>query len=173
MKNVLKIFWIRNIKTLFLNFSVSFKFYIKIRYFGHQSEKLKKELKSLLMKHFTDIDFKIIPINNFSIGSFFNYKDKLPKSMRSSIIYKFSCAQCASAYVGATTRALYMRMAEHSGTSYRTGIPLQNTINSSIRDHLHICPNSSINLDSFSIVGTSPNIADLFTLESIFIHIKT
>ena len=65
-------------------------------FFRYQSEKLKARMTTFFNKYFQDIRFNIILVNNFRIGSFFHYKDKLPKSMQSSLIYKISCAQCAS-----------------------------------------------------------------------------
>ena len=36
----------------------------------------------------------------------------------SSLVYKFSCACCASEYVGSTIRTLHTRVAEHAGRSF-------------------------------------------------------
>ena len=97
------------------------KFYFTLPYFGAQSEKMKSELSILLHKFFPYVDFHLILVNNFKIGSFFNFKDKLPLAMRSSLVCKFSCARCASEYVGSTIRTLHTRVAEHAGRSFRTG----------------------------------------------------
>ena len=65
---------------------------------------------------------KIVMPNKNSIGSLFRFKDHLPLNMLSSVVYKYSCAQCGSGtYAGSTTRALHMRIAEHRGRSFRTG----------------------------------------------------
>ena len=88
------------------------KFYFTLPYFGAQAEKMKSELAILLHTFFPDVDFYIILVNNFKIGSFFNFKDNLPLAKRSSLVYKFSCARCASEYVGSTTRTLHTRVAE-------------------------------------------------------------
>ena len=74
--------------------------YFTIPYFGYQSEKLKTELSSLLNKYFIEKDFRIIGINNNKLGSFFHFKDRLPKGMQSSLVYKFSCLHCKSEYIG-------------------------------------------------------------------------
>ena len=44
--------------------------------------------------------------------------------LKSSLLYKFSCAQCASEYVGMTARTLGTRVDEHVVVSYRTGARL-------------------------------------------------
>ena len=61
------------------------KFYFTLPYFGAQSEKMKSELSILLHKFFSDVDLHIILVN-VKIGSFFNFNDKLPLAMRSSLV---------------------------------------------------------------------------------------
>ena len=90
-------------------------------FFGRQSEQLRDELLLLLSSFYPSFDFTIVLVNSFTIGRLFNYKDKLPVRMRSSLVYEFSCAHCASKYVGSTIRALCFRVAEHAGRSSRTG----------------------------------------------------
>ena len=145
------------------------KYFVSLPYFGTQSEKLKSELESLLGKFFLHIDFEIILINKFTIGSMFRFKDRLPDSMRSSIVYKFSSARCASENVGSTTRTLRTRVAEHAGRSSRTASLLAHPPHSSIRSHAEGCdvPVRDIH---FSVLGTTSNDTDLRILESLFIH---
>lgn len=137
-------------------------------YFGHQSQKMKEEMSALFVKYFKDINFNVILVNNFKIGSFFNYKDKLPKDLQAALIYKFSCVRCTSEYIGSTTRTLCVRVAEHAGRSYRTGHLLASPSHSSIRDHALSC-DSPIRLDNFSILGRCNNVLDLRILESLYI----
>ena len=86
---------------------------------------MKKELTQLINSHFSDISIKIVLANHFKIGTFFNYKDRLPQAAWSSLVYKFSCAVCtASDYVGMTSLSLSARVAEHAGRSLRTGFQL-------------------------------------------------
>ena len=55
---------------------------------------------------FGNVNFNIVLVNSFKVGSFFSYKDRLPKAICASLVYKFSCAT---------------RVAEHAGKSFRTG----------------------------------------------------
>ena len=87
------------------------KFYLSLPYFSYQPKKLRIELSKLLSKYFPCIDFHIILVNNYKIWSLFSYKDKLPISLQSSLVYKFSCTQCVSEYVGSTMRTLHTRVA--------------------------------------------------------------
>ena len=111
----------------------------------------------------------VILVNSFKIDSFFSFKDRLPKGMRSSLIYKSSCVRCTSEYIGSTTRILTTRVAEHAGRSHRTDRILANPPHSNIRDHAETC-GSPIVLDNFNIIYSCNNSNDLRILESLYIH---
>ena len=145
-------------------------FYISLPYFGPQSDKLKLELSKLLNRYFTEQNFILIFTNTFTIGIYFNFKDKLSPAMRSSVVYKYSCVQCTSDYIGMTSRNLYMRVAEHAGKSFRTGSVLSQPPHSAIRDHCHSCVSlTPIAIDKFSIIDKSSDQLDLKILESLHI----
>ena len=139
-------------------------------FFGPQSETMGEELVAVLSRIFPSIKFICILTNKNTIGSFFNYKDRLPKCLRASVVYKFVCPRCGSQYVGSSSRTLGVRAREHAGVSVRTGQPLSQPPQSAIRDHAIACstPNS-LDLENFSILGMTNNIVDLRILESIYI----
>ena len=88
--------------------------------------------------------------------------------MQASLVYKFSCARCASEYVILTSRTLGARVAEHRGRSYRTYNVLANPPYSAVREHADKC-NIPVNVDSFKILGTTEFKTDLRILESLWI----
>ena len=61
--------------------------FISLLYIGHKSVKMKGELSKLFIKYFPSLDFKIILVNSFTIGSLFKFKDSLPLVSRSSVVY--------------------------------------------------------------------------------------
>ena len=131
------------------------------------------DIYKILNKYVKCQKFRIICVNKFTIGSFFNYKDKLPPSMLSSVIYHFRCAtECASgAYVGMTSRNLYKRVAEHAGRSYRTNKLLSHPPHSSIREHTGNSQCSSpVNINNFKVISSSSHQSDLRIIESLYIH---
>ena len=142
--------------------------YFYFPYFGAQSEKLKDELQKLLSKYFIGVRFDIVLVNKFTIGSFFRCKDRLPLASRSSLVYSYSCARCASQYVGMTTRTLGARVSEHRGRSFRTGALLAHPSHSSVRLHADQC-DTPISIKDFCILASSNSSADLKILESLFI----
>jgi hypothetical protein len=88
--------------------------------------------------------------------------------MQASLVYKFSCARCASEYVGCTSRTLRTRVSEHSGRSFRTGTVLSAPPFSAIREHSEKC-NSSVLANQFSILSKAKCYPDVRILESLFI----
>ena len=142
--------------------------YISFPYFGQQSETMRTELKISLDKILPNFNFNISLVNKFTIGSFFNYKDKLPFAIRSSCVYKFSCAQCARSYVGSSTRSFHTRIAEHGGRSSRTGRNLSAPPFSAIREHCNSC-NSIISPNNFKIIDYSKDVTSLRLIESLYI----
>ena len=144
-------------------------FFIPFQYFGHKSIIYKNELTKLISQYFFQINPKIVLVNNFKISSFFKYKDSNPKSLCSSIVYKYCCPQnCGSTYIGSTTRTLYTRAMEHRGISDRSGRPRSNPVQSTPRDHSARC-SSDVTLSDFSIVGSQRNVNELRILESLMI----
>ena len=146
-------------------------FYFSFPYFGHQSEKLKSQLTSCLSKFYPSVVFKLVFVNDFKIGSFFRFKDRIPKSMSSSLVYEFSCVRGRTpvSYIGSTKRHLYERVDEHANRSSRTGISFSTPSNSSIKAHCDSCV-CNISLDSFRVIDSCKNELDLRILESLYIH---
>ena len=135
--------------------------YISLPYFGPQSEKLKNEILSLFKKYCSHFTIKVILNNNFKIGSFFNYKDKLPLCSRSSVVYKINCSLCGTTYVGSTSRTLCLRTAEHKGISCRTICPLTAPPHSAIRLHCEQVHDVPVKADNFSIIDSTQNTVNL------------
>ena len=131
------------------------------------NQRMHKDIQEIMKKFYPHIDLKLIFRNNFTVGSFFPYKDKVPVSVLSNIVYKYTCAQCPATYYGETSRHLKTRIAEHRGLSARTGKPITRPLFSSIRDHSMLF-NHDLKSDSFQILAKS-NRNDVKIVESILI----
>ena len=143
--------------------------YFVFPYFGTESERMKDDITELLSKHYYFLNPRIVLMNTFSIGSFFRYKDRLPKCCQSTVVYKFCCASCGASYVGSTLRNLHSRIQQHLGKSIRTGKFLATPDPSPIRDHSLTC-DTLVTQDTFSILGKTNAVSDLRILESLHIH---
>ena len=68
---------------------------------------------SRLTQHFCkNLDIKLV-FTPYKIKNLFRVKDAIPKTLRSRVVYKFSCAGCSACYVGETNRHLATCVREH------------------------------------------------------------
>ena len=103
--------------------------------------------------------------------SFFPFKDKVPKYLRSSVVYLFKCRCCSNfaSYVGQTTRHLHTRISEHLGISPITGKHSTNPAMSSILSHVNASRHPA-NFDDFQILSSSSDSYKLMIHESLLIN---
>ena len=80
-----------------------YKARITLPYLGKTSEVLRTQLKDLFKK-MPCCSIQMVFTTNCRIGNFFRFKDKLPSSLRSKIVYFFKCSRCNSTYVRVTKR---------------------------------------------------------------------
>ena len=142
--------------------------YVSFPYFGYISDTIKKEIQTCVENLYPQIDLRLAFKNSFSVSSIFRHKDPIPTSLCSNVIYKYSCALCNECYIGSTQRQLQCRIAEHSGMSVRTGLPLSKLPYSAIYDHREK-KDHPISEKNFKIVGRSYSINNLRLLESLYI----
>ena len=87
------------------------------------------------------------------LSGFFSFKDRIPKLMRSRIIYKYSCQCYRALYFGQTRRHFHTRISEHMGVSPLSGKKLAKNSLSSVLAHsqqsLH-----RISPDDFTIISS-------------------
>ena len=142
--------------------------YFKLPFLDSHSFKLEKQLLSVINKYFPQINLKFIHVNNNTIGSFFQYKDRIPALLSSAVVYKYTCGQCSASYIGETLKQLHVRISQHKGISYRTNRPLSSPSHSSIREHAYDSDHP-IKTEYFQLLSQS-NQFDIKILESIYIH---
>jgi len=143
--------------------------YMKLPYLGTISHCLERKLSNLIKTHYSTVTLKVVYTTSLSLGNLFKFKDKVPKPLRSSIVYKFTCSSCDATYIGKTSRNLFMRIEEHKGFSFRnTNYKLTRPNKSSIRSHCE-AKNHSFSSENFEILDSSPFDFDLIILESLWI----
>ena len=100
------------------------------------------------------------------------FKDKIPKSLMSGVIYKYTCAGCNRSYIGSTKRYWEKRLEEHIHISALTGKRLHGMQIFAPMQHVRsspACQATSMSRDNFSIIGRDDNPYILQIKESIFI----
>ena len=82
---------------------------------------LSLQIRTKIEKILTDIlphcDPKVIFRSTRRLSKCFSFKDRLPKSLLSGLVYKFKCSDCNVTYYGKTKRHFKVRISEHLGVS--------------------------------------------------------
>ena len=87
--------------------------FYKLPYVGRFSKIAQTKLRKLLKRYCkADLDVKLV-FSTFKLRNMFSVKDSVPQSLRSRVVYKFSCAGCNASYIGETTRHICARVREH------------------------------------------------------------
>ena len=76
--------------------------YFKLPYIGNFSHHIKNKLPKFC-KEFYNENFNIkLVFNWFKIENYFSWKDPISNDLNSFLVYKFTCANCISTYIGKT-----------------------------------------------------------------------
>ena len=141
--------------------------YVSLPFYGSNSETIYNSLFKQLSACYPHINFTTILKTHMTIGKYFQFKDRLPPELCSSVIYKYTCRSCNALYIGSTGRRSVERFSEHRGVSFRTNRPLSNPSSSHIRNHAYE-NDHPIYKDNFSIIDSGPP-SHLRIIESIYI----
>ena len=97
----------------------------------------------------------------------FRFKDRIPKELISSAVYKFQCGLCNKSYYGEYVRHLNVRIGEHIGMSLlaRKKVKPKGT---AVSDYLLLC-NHSPSLENFSVLTKENKKFLLESKESLLI----
>ena len=81
---------------------------------------------------------KVIFKYSLRLGALFNFKDHIPKTLLSGVVYKFSCDGCNTTYTGKTKRHFKKRISENIGVSL-TGKVLKGQQSTAVMDCMLGC----------------------------------
>ena len=148
----------------------------KIIYFcfpftGQHSLEIRTRIQKLCSSAFPHVNIRFIFKPSLRLSNFFSFKDRIPKCMRSCVVYRFKCQQCNLLYVGQTSRLLHTRISDHLGVSALTGKKRVNPPLTSILSHHHDTGHS-VSHNDFSILSSAPSNSstELLVRESLLIH---
>ena len=146
---------------------------IVLPFLGSISWRVKNEL----IRSFRDVapfcNVKVVFKTSTKLASFFTFKDRLPKSLMSGVIYHYHCARCNLSYVGSSKRFWEKRLEEHLHKSALTGKPLNGMQMFAPMYHVRVkCSHESpiMGREDFKIIGREKNPFLLQLKESIFIY---
>ena len=138
-------------------------------FLGPTSYLVSRRLKTLIHKHYPCIDLKVVFKRGFRIKDLFSFKDRLPLSCRSSVIYYTQCKKCgpSAAYLGKTKNTIHERFYGSNGHLN------PKTKQSALHSHLSesVDPECEFVFKDIEILGTSTHDIRLRYMESLMLKI--
>ena len=125
---------------------------ITLPYLGNLSLAIRTHLQNSINRNLPFCKIKVIFKSTTRLGNFFRFKDKVPFTLRSNVVYKFSCG----------------RVGEHSGVSPLTGKKSKTKKTTAIKDHMLFCDHV-VSLEDFKILASSNSEFHLKIKESLLI----
>ena len=114
------------------------------------------QIRSKLVKAFNitmpACKLRVIFKTSTKLGSHFRFKDIIPQSLLSHVLYKYTCSRCNSTYIGKTKRFWEKRLEEHLSISALSGKPMKCFKMWPPKEHDVKC-SSSISRENFHIIG--------------------
>ena len=141
---------------------------ITLPYLGKMSQIVKTRLTKTMNKHMKFCKLRVIFQTNNRLRNYFRFKDSVHETLRSNLIYKFSCGSCTASYIGKTYRHFKVRVSEYQSVSLRTGKPVKGTLSTSVKDQMVVCDHKVVHED-FKFLGNESNRYLLELKESLFI----
>ena len=147
------------------------EFLMVLPFLGSTSWKTKNALIRCFRELFPFSKLKIVFKTSRRLSSCFSFKDKIPSSLMSGVIYKYTCAECNLCYIGSTKRYWEKRLEEHTHRSALTGKKLSGVQVYAPMQHMRSdsCCRDSMSRDEFEIIGREKNPYLLKVKESILI----
>ena len=101
------------------------------------------------------------------MSNFFKFKDRIPESLQSHLVYKIQCAECNLCYIGLLERHFKVRSYDHMGLSILTNKPIKG-VDTAMKTHWR-SKNHHIIMDSISVIDRDKNSFHLRIKESLLI----
>ena len=146
-------------------------FFITLPYLVINSLQLRTKLVKTFAKSMSWCKLNIVFKTSNRLGSFFQFKDKLPQTLVSGVIYKYKCSRCNASYIGKTFRYYETRLQEHLDISALTGKPRKCLQLWPPKEHLKECRGINTR-ENFTIIGREKDRHLLRLKESISIYLQ-
>ena len=90
---------------------------IILPYLGKMSQIVKTRLTKTMNKHMKFCKLRAVFQTNNRPRNYFRFKDSVPETLQSNLVYIFSCRSCTASYICTTYRHFKVRVSEHQGVS--------------------------------------------------------
>ena len=131
---------------------------MSLEFLGKLSLQVKKQLNDKFRSCHKNVKLTVVFKSPNRIRNAFRFKEQLPKSINSKVLYRYTCDTCNSVYIGKTKRHLLVHQYEHLGTSIFIDKALKYTekdataIRKQCYQHQH-----NNRLDNFQVLGNAVN----------------
>ena len=142
--------------------------YFCLPFTGSHSLQIRTQITRVCNAAYPHLNIRFVFRSSTRISSFFPFKEKVPKFLKSGVVYLFKCRCCSASYVGQTTRHLHNKVSEHLGISPVTGRPSSSPVMSSILSHLNSTGHSA-GFDDFKILSSCADTGELMIHESLLV----
>ena len=130
------------------------EFTLVLPYVGSRSLGVRARILKLVKDTMPQCNIRVVFQSSTRLAQFFRFKDRVPKCLRSGVVYKFMCGHCNVAYYGETERHLHVRAAEHLGVSPLTGKLVSQASFSAVREHTISCGYNA-GFSDFSVLSSA------------------
>ena len=136
---------------------------------GQHSLQIRTQIIKLCSGTFPHIKLRFVFRPSLRLAHFFPFKGRVPKSLKSCVVYSFKCQRCSSLYIGQTCRLLHTRISDHLGISAITGKKRVNPAPTSIllheRDTGH-----PVSPHDLNVLSSSTSSLELLIRETLLIR---
>ncbi|XP_057311762.1 uncharacterized protein LOC130649496 isoform X1 [Hydractinia symbiolongicarpus] len=140
-------------------------------FLGKITLQIRTRLHRLFKQKLAHCNVKLIFFSKRRLRSCFAFKDRIPESLRSGLVYCFKCSGCNATYYGKTKRHFKVRMSEHLGISALTGKRVKlGPQASAVLEHLMFCNYSPASFHNFSVLAEESKDFKLTLMESLLIE---
>ena len=91
---------------------------ITLPYLGKMSQIVKTRLTKTMNKHMKFCKLRVIFQTNNRLRNYFHFKDSVHETLRSNLIYKFSCGSCTASYISKTYRHFKVKLMINQSSKY-------------------------------------------------------
>ena len=138
-----------------------------LSYLGTASLSMKKKITWYIKQNIPNCKLRIIFSSKTRLSNFFKFKDTMPASLQSHLVYKIQCAECNLCYIGLLERHFKVRSYDHLGMSISTNKPIKG-VQTSMKTHWRE-NNHHITMDSIKVIARAENSFHLRIKESLLI----
>ena len=130
---------------------------ISLPYFGKLSLEIRNRLRRLVSTHLRNCKLTIIFKSGRKLKNMFKFKDVMPMSLQSFILYSYTCRTCNCSYIGKSDRHCHVRWCEHLRlTPLRGRVSKSKSQPTAVQEHI-TSDNHNGALTDFKIIGRDRN----------------